>query len=256
MSRLAQRLRYAFGKVNPTEHAQFLENFYTQKVFGKQIYPIVRDGIMKYGFKINDPALLRLNLYSGISNTQNHLEIGPADINHTSKAIQDKDNCKILLIDIMDGPMTLAKQQLIESGFKESNIICINANIVDNDNIVDKNCNKNNIILPFDSIGMSFVLHCMRGPMKIKLVSTLNSMKKNGFIDKNTIFIGNTITKPENESNFFAKKTIKARNEAGDFDNLNDSYHDIKEILNNYFNVCDVQKCGQVTQWVCKDIKN
>ena len=131
-------LKHVFGKApsQRIERDKMVDTLYTIQIFGIRLYPIVRDFMMKYGFRIKNPSLLRLNLYSNISNTKNHLEIGPADMDHFIQVINDKNNCKILLIDITDAPMQVGKLQLIENGFKQKNINCLNTNIIKNDKLI------------------------------------------------------------------------------------------------------------------------
>ena len=254
---------YFFKRKDPEGTLKDLHaTFYTATIFGRQFYPFMRDLTIKHAMQIKNHNEIQTNMYSNIKNTRNHFEIGTADMNFPICAIDNKTHCKMLLGDVIDPGLQVGKEQLLANGFINSNITCLKADITDSDESFTNGMSKltgtdtDIVSLPFDSIALNFVLHCVPGTMQEKLPKVLNVLKSNGCLGVDTVFIGCTLLAPEKDSPFLAKKFFETRNHGGEFDNLNDRFEDVNDILNENFQYANVEKHKLIATWVCKGINN
>jgi SAM-dependent methyltransferase len=94
---------------------------------------------------------------------------------------------------------------------------------------------------PFDSAALSFVLHCLRGPMPNKAVAIRNVaavLAPHGVLFGGTVLgIGERHTPP-------ARAVLRAFNWKGDFDNLGDTAEGLRQILEDAFHTVEVDVIG------------
>ncbi len=93
----------------------------------------------------------------------------------------------------------------------------------------------------FDSISISFLLHCLPGNMLSKecVFKNLIPLLNNG-----GIIFGATVLGQNNKTNFLAKQLMNFYNAKGIFTNHNDTIEDLEKILANNFNTYSVTQVG------------
>jgi ubiquinone/menaquinone biosynthesis C-methylase UbiE len=90
----------------------------------------------------------------------------------------------------------------------------------------------------FDSAALSFVLHCLRGPMEHKAVAIRNIA---AVLEPDGVLFGGTVLGTSAEHSRAARGTLKAFNRQGGFDNLGDSADGLREILEGSFRTVEVE---------------
>jgi SAM-dependent methyltransferase len=90
---------------------------------------------------------------------------------------------------------------------------------------------------PFDSAALSFVLHCLRGPMANKAIAIGNVADA---LTPEGVLFGGTVLGMTAEHSRSARGFLKAVNKKGDFDNLDDSADGLREILAASFQEVEV----------------
>jgi ubiquinone/menaquinone biosynthesis C-methylase UbiE len=95
----------------------------------------------------------------------------------------------------------------------------------------------------FDSIGMSYLLHCLPGAMQDKGVvfSNLKQLLNDG----GTLF-GTTILGENLQYNFLAKRILKIYNRKGIFSNYHDNLQDLESNLQEHFTDYSTHVIGNV----------
>ena len=91
---------------------------------------------------------------------------------------------------------------------------------------------------PFDSIAMSFVLHCLPGPMENKALAIRNTA---AVLGDDGVFFGGTVLGLEADHNAAARSVLKVANRQGGFDNLTDTEAGLEEALSQSFHEVDVE---------------
>jgi ubiquinone/menaquinone biosynthesis C-methylase UbiE len=90
----------------------------------------------------------------------------------------------------------------------------------------------------FDSAALSFVLHCLRGPMEHKAVAIRNIA---AVIEPDGVFFGGTVLGTSADHSRAARGVLKAFNRQGGFDNLGDTADGLREILGGSFEAVEVE---------------
>lgn len=118
-------------------------------------------------------------------------------------------------------------------------------------------CHLGNVLQPIDvgssgfgSIGLNYLLHCLPGDLKSKIIVFQNV--KPLLKDGGKIF-GSTILGRGVEHNFLAGKLMRAYNSAGIFSNRSDSQRDLEAGLRAHFNQCTIRIKGCVALFSAKN---
>jgi SAM-dependent methyltransferase len=96
---------------------------------------------------------------------------------------------------------------------------------------------------PFDSAALSFVLHCLRGPMSNKATAIRNIAD---VLTPDGVFFGGTVLGLDASHTRSARAFLKAANKQGGFDNLQDTADDLREILEASFHDVQMEVPGSI----------
>jgi SAM-dependent methyltransferase len=93
----------------------------------------------------------------------------------------------------------------------------------------------------FDSAALSFVLHCLRGPMENKAVAIRNVAN---VLEPDGVLFGGTVLGTAGRHTLPARAVLRAFNWHGDFDNLGDSADGLRRILEESFRTVEIDVVG------------
>jgi hypothetical protein len=96
-------------------------------------------------------------------------------------------------------------------------------------------------LAPFSSIGLTYVLHCLPGRMKDKLIA-LDHLRP--LMEKRAVLFGATILGRGIEPNFAARKLLDLYNEKGVFNNREDDLQSLSDGLRQRFEDMHVDMQG------------
>ncbi|MGQ0849436.1 MAG: class I SAM-dependent methyltransferase [Actinomycetota bacterium] len=96
---------------------------------------------------------------------------------------------------------------------------------------------------PFDSVGLSFVLHCLPGPQPRKAAAISNIASV--LAPEGVLFGGTVLGTAENHTRI-ARAVLWAFNRQGAFDNLGDTVAGLRQILTDTFQTVDIDVFGSV----------
>lgn len=102
----------------------------------------------------------------------------------------------------------------------------------------------------FDSAAMSFVLHCLPGPMESKAAAIRNVA---AVLEPDGVLFGGTVLGIDEPHTKPAKAFIKAANRQGGFDNLSDTRDGLKTILEGSFADVDVAVNGSLAVFAARN---
>jgi SAM-dependent methyltransferase len=94
---------------------------------------------------------------------------------------------------------------------------------------------------PFDSAALSFVLHCLRGPMSNKAIAIGNIAD---VLTPEGVLFGGTVLGTAEQHSRSARLFLKAANKKGDFDNDGDTADGLRRILGASFEEVEVEVVG------------
>lgn len=94
---------------------------------------------------------------------------------------------------------------------------------------------------PFDSAALSFVLHCLRGPMSNKAVAIRNIAD---VMAPDGVLFGGTVLGVAERHTLPARAFLRLFNWHGDFDNLGDTAEGLRGILEEAFETVEVEVVG------------
>jgi SAM-dependent methyltransferase len=95
----------------------------------------------------------------------------------------------------------------------------------------------------FDSAALSFVLHCLRGPMSNKAIAIRNIAD---VLEPEGVLFGGTVLGLGERHSLPARGVLRAFNRKGDFDNRGDTADGLREILEASFHRVEVDVVGSV----------
>ena len=207
----------------------------------------------------NYPIQGHLQLYHKyLSKSLNHLEIGVASaydlINCDIE--NNKSNINITLMDYDDHPLNMAKKQLLQHGFNESNLKTICTDILQ---LKPGMFEANNINKAYDTIAMGFLLHCIPGSMNEKFSIILNNLSS--VMDENTKLFGMTVCNPTQEilkRNRFKSLggfVISTAQRQGDMYNTQDTPQHVEDTLKQYFDDYKIEQVEFVTVFEAANFK-
>lgn len=163
----------------------------------------------KYVWKCNQNIIK--DLYKN-NLSKNHIEIGPG----TGYFLKQNQFDSLYLLDINNDILNDSFKNLKNNSKK---IVKINKNIFNKNNQLK----INNV----NSIGLSYVLHCVPNTLDISLNYLVNNLNK-----KDVTLFGSTVI-PTN-TNFLASSELYFLNKLGIFNNLNHNLEQLKNFSKNY----------------------
>jgi SAM-dependent methyltransferase len=101
----------------------------------------------------------------------------------------------------------------------------------------------------FDSAALSFVIHCLRGPISNKATAIRNIA---AVLEPDGVLFGGTILGLEEHHTPQARLFLKGANMAGDFDNLGDTASGLREILEESFEEVELEVVGSAALFTAK----
>lgn len=96
---------------------------------------------------------------------------------------------------------------------------------------------------PFESVALSFVLHCLPGPMEAKQVAVRNIA---AVLDADGVLFGGTVLGLDASHTAPARAFLNAVNKRGAFDNLGDTRDGLETILSASFDQVDIEVVGSL----------
>jgi ubiquinone/menaquinone biosynthesis C-methylase UbiE len=99
---------------------------------------------------------------------------------------------------------------------------------------------------PFDSAALSFVLHCLRGPMSNKAVAIRNVAD---VLAPDGVLFGGTVLGLAERHTPQARVVLRAFNREGSFDNLGDTAEGLRQILEESFQTVEIDVIGSTAQF-------
>jgi len=98
----------------------------------------------------------------------------------------------------------------------------------------------------FDSAALSFVLHCLRGPMSDKAVAIRNIA---AVLEPDGVLFGSTVLGTEARHSRAARGVLRAFNRQGAFDNLGDTVEGLRQVLEASFGKVEVEGTGSIAHF-------
>jgi hypothetical protein len=99
---------------------------------------------------------------------------------------------------------------------------------------------------PFDSAALSYVLHCLPGPMSNKAAAIRNVA---AVLEPDGVLFGGTVLGASERHTPQARAVLWAFNRRGDFDNLGDTAEELRQILEESFQTVEVDVIGSVAHF-------
>lgn len=103
---------------------------------------------------------------------------------------------------------------------------------------------------PFDSAGMSAVLHCLPGPLERKAAAVANVAS---VLAPGATFFGSSVLGRSARHTRLGRAMLTAFNRRGTFDNLDDTEEGIAEILRRSFRQVSIETHGGVAIWTARE---
>jgi SAM-dependent methyltransferase len=99
---------------------------------------------------------------------------------------------------------------------------------------------------PFDSAALSYVLHCLRGPMSNKAAAIRNVA---AVLEPDGVLFGGTVLGTAEQHTPQARAVLWAFNRRGDFDNLGDTAKELRQILEESLQTVEVDVIGSIAHF-------
>lgn len=103
---------------------------------------------------------------------------------------------------------------------------------------------------PFDSVALSYVLHCLPGPQSRKAAAIRNVA---AVLAPDGVLFGGTVLGTSERHTRAARATLWAFNRQGGFDNLEDTAEGLGEILAESFQTIEIDVVGSVAFFTAAD---
>ena len=100
---------------------------------------------------------------------------------------------------------------------------------------------------PFDSVGLSMVLHCLPGPMERKAPAIENIAR---VMAPGGVLFGATVLGRSAQHTRLGRAVLRAFNRRGAFGNLDDTEAGLRDILGRSFNNVDLKTFGGIATFV------
>ena len=102
---------------------------------------------------------------------------------------------------------------------------------------------------PFDSAALSFVLHCLRGPMENKSAAIRHIAD---VLTPDGVLFGGTVLGLSERHTPQARGFLRLANRLGDFDNVGDTAEGLRRILDESFEDVEVEVVGSTALFVAR----
>jgi ubiquinone/menaquinone biosynthesis C-methylase UbiE len=103
---------------------------------------------------------------------------------------------------------------------------------------------------PFDSVALSFVLHCLPGPIGAKGTAIRNAAS---VLDAEGVLFGGTVLGIEERHSGPARAFLKAVNRRGAFDNLSDTRAGLDVVLSAGFSEVEIDVVGSLALFTARN---
>jgi len=103
---------------------------------------------------------------------------------------------------------------------------------------------------PFDSVALSFVLHCLPGPMEAKGRAVRNVVS---VLDSRGVLFGGTVLGTDERHSASARAFLKAAIRQGGFDNLSDTRDGLETILSASFDDVEIDVIGSLALFTARN---
>lgn len=98
----------------------------------------------------------------------------------------------------------------------------------------------------FDSAALNLILHCLSGPQPRKAAAIRNIAAT---LTSEGMLFGATVLGTAEPHTYAARANLWALNRQGEFDNLGDTMGELREILEEFFEVVDIDRTGSIAQF-------
>jgi SAM-dependent methyltransferase len=102
----------------------------------------------------------------------------------------------------------------------------------------------------FDSAALSFVIHCLRGPMENKATAIRNTA---AVLEPDGVLFGGTVLGLGEHHTPQARLFLRGANKIGDFDNLGDTADGLRRILEESFEAVEVDVAGSAATFIASN---
>jgi len=157
----------------------------------------------------------------------NHLDIGVGTGYFLNNCKFPSDNPRIALMDLNTNALETASKRIVRYNpevFKRNVLEPFDINVI-----------------PFDSIAMMNLLHCLPGDMNTKGMVFENAKE---VLNNGGVLFGSTILHKGVKRNILATMMLKMDNRIGIMSNIEDDVEVLRENLNKYFSESNVQIIG------------
>jgi SAM-dependent methyltransferase len=103
---------------------------------------------------------------------------------------------------------------------------------------------------PFESAALTFVIHCLPGPLSRKAVAIANIA---AVLAPTGVLFGASVLGTSGQHTWLARRVLTAFNRRGAFDNLDDSEEGLRSILEASFETVDLQTVGSIAIFTARD---
>ncbi len=103
---------------------------------------------------------------------------------------------------------------------------------------------------PFDSVALSFVLHCLPGPMEAKGTAIRNIVS---VLDTDGVLFGGTVLGLDEPHSTPARAFLRAVNRQGAFDNASDTRDGLTTVLSASFSSVEVDVVGSLALFTARN---
>jgi SAM-dependent methyltransferase len=176
-----------------------------------------------------EPALAGYRQHLG----QRHLDVGPGTGYFIEKA-EPPEGTEITLLD--PNPKVLARSS---RRLASLNPVTVEADVMKPLPLQGR----------FDSAALSFVLHCLPGPLEHKAVAISNIA---AVLEPDGVLFGGTVLGTEAEHSRAARGVLRAFNRQGAFDNLGDTADGLQAILEGSFRDVEVEATRSVAHFIAR----
>ena len=193
--------------------------------------PLVLGPIARFVWRF--PVNERTNYYPG-NIRPNHLDVGPGTgyfLEHSGLP----DGSRVTILDPNPNVLRHVKRRLVRM-----DVTAVEADIL----------KPLPVTGPFDSVGLSMVLHCLPGPMERKAAAIENIAR---VMAPDGVLFGGTVLGRSARHTRLGRAILWAFNRRGAFGNLDDTEVGIRDILGRSFKNVEVKTYGGIATFVATD---
>jgi len=193
--------------------------------------PLVLGPIARFVWRF--PVNERTNYYPG-NIRPNHLDVGPGTgyfLEHSGLP----DGSRVTILDPNPNVLRHVKRRLVRM-----DVTAVEADVL----------KPLPVTGPFDSVGLSMVLHCLPGPMERKAAAIENIAR---VMAPDGVLFGGTVLGRSARHTRLGRAILWAFNRRGAFGNLDDTEVGIRDILGRSFKNVEVKTYGGIATFVATD---